>query len=173
MVNKILIFLILGLFSLPADSSSHANAAHSGPTMNHHQIDDRLATGGHFVGDGIGAIREQGVSVVIDLRDKPPAGQKETLADAGILWVNVPVVWRDPKPADFEQFREAMDRYKDEHVLVQCQANYRASAMTYLYRVAVDGVDEAEARTDLNVVWEPEGRWQKFIDGILEDSAGE
>jgi protein tyrosine phosphatase (PTP) superfamily phosphohydrolase (DUF442 family) len=140
--------------------------------MNHHRIDDRLATGGHFVGDGVAAIGKQGVKVVIDLRDKPPEGQKEKLAAAGIEWVNIPVVWKKPTPGDFDEFRKAMERYKNEHVLVQCQANYRASALTYLYRVAVDGVDEADARGDMNVVWEPDGRWAKYIDVILGDSAG-
>lgn len=142
--------------------------AHSGPTMNYHEIDDRLATGGHFVDGGLAAIRAKGIEVVIDLRDKPPGGQKEKLAEMGIEWINIPVVWKDPKAADFEAFSVAMSANKKKNVLVQCQANYRASAMTYMYRVKAEQVPEALARKDLNAVWEPDGRWREFIHGILE-----
>lgn len=142
--------------------------AHSGPTMNYHEIDERLATGGHFVDGGIAAIHDKGVEVVIDLRDKPPKDQKETLAKMGIEWINIPVVWKDPRRSDFERFSAELSRHKDRKVLVQCQANYRASAMTYLYRVAVEKLPDDVARKDLNAVWEPDGRWREFMDSILE-----
>ena len=141
----------------------------SAQTMNYHEINDRLVTGGHFVDDGLPSTRAEGITVVIDLRDRPPEGQAERLRGLGIEWVNVPVVWKDPRPEDFERFVEAMKAHEDERVLVQCQANYRASAMTYLYRVLVEGVPEELARRDLNAVWEPEGRWREYMDGIIEN----
>lgn len=141
---------------------------HAGPTMNYHMIDERLATGGHFTDGGLATIHERGVEIVIDLRDKPPSGQKEKLAELGIDWINIPVVWKDPKRRDFDDFSAAMSMNKGKNVLVQCQANYRASAMTYLYRVQVEKVSEEVARRDLNAVWEPEGRWRDFMNSILE-----
>ncbi len=156
-------FFAAGISTTPAQHG----AAHSGPTMNHHAVNERLQTGGHFVGDGLAELREQGIEVVIDLRDKPPAGQKDRLADAGIEWINIPVVWKSPQVIDFERFSAAMTEHKGRNVLVQCQANYRASAMTYLYRVSVENVPEAEARKDLNAIWTPEGRWQEYIQDIL------
>ena len=159
--------VFVALVGAGAAAQTHNDAAHAGPTMNHHAVNDQLVTGGHFVGEGLAEIGEQGVEVVIDLRDKPPKGQKEKLAAAGIEWVNVPVVWKSPLRQDFERFSAAMREHEGKKVLVQCQANYRASAMTYLYRVAVAGVPEAEARKDLNAIWEPEGRWQEYIEGIL------
>ena len=149
-----------------------AQMEHAGPTMNYHEIDARLATGGHFVDDGLEIVRDKGVKVVIDLRDKPPAGQKEKLAAEGIEWINVPVVWKDPKPEDFERFVEVMSQHDEAYVLVQCQANYRASAMTYLYRVLVTKAPEDAAREDLNAVWEPEGRWRDYMDSIIESHGG-
>ena len=59
-----------------------------------------------------------------------------------------------------------MQRHEDAHVLVQCQANYRASAMTYLYRVLEDGVPEAEARSSMSAIWTPEGRWARYLDDV-------
>ena len=145
-----------------------AHAQHDGPAMNFLRIDDRLATGGHFTDDGLAALKAQGIEVIIDLRDEPPDGQRERLEAQGIEWINVPVVWASPREADFAAFKEAMLAHEDDSVLVQCQANYRASAMTYLYRVLVDGVAEPEARKAMNAIWEPSGTWREFIDGLLE-----
>jgi protein tyrosine phosphatase (PTP) superfamily phosphohydrolase (DUF442 family) len=136
---------------------------------NYHRIDDRLVTGGHLVGDGLVELKAEGVSVVIDLRDQPPEGQREKLAEEGIEWINVPIVWNDPKAADFERFKEVMKAHQDDHVLVQCAANYRASAMTYLYRVVVGQTDEEIAAADLNAVWIPADenqQWSDYMDEI-------
>lgn len=174
MISRTSIPLLAGLLSLglsfasPADAQHDPDSAHQGPAMNFHRIDQRLATGGHFAGAGVNELAKQGVSLVIDLRDKPPAGQEKLLAAVGIRWINVPVVWAEPKLKDFEVFRELMAANEDESILVQCQANYRASAMTYLYRVTEGGVPEAEARKDLNLIWVPEGTWQAFIDEVLD-----
>ncbi len=161
------LFMVLGTALLPIASS----AQHEGPAMNFVRIDDRLATGGHLTDGGLETLRSDGVKVVIDLRDEPPDGQRERLAAQGIQWINVPVAWSSPKQSDFELFRAAMREHGGDNVLVQCQANYRASAMTYLYRVLEDGVPEAVARRAMNEVWEPSGTWKAFIDGLLESSA--
>ena len=157
-----LVLLFTGFASAQSDP-------HSGPVMNYHRIDDRLVTGGHLLDDGTAALKEQGVKVVIDLRDDSPAGEKERFAEQGIEWINVPVEWRDPKKADFDRFAEVMREHQDEHVLVQCQANYRASGMTYLYRVVVEKVPEDEAAADMRAVWNPDeyDTWREYIAEIL------
>ena len=116
--------------------------AHSGPAMNFHRISSKLATGGHFTGDGISALKDQGVSLVIDLRNEPPDDQAQRLEAADIRYINVPVVWKAPEAEDFATFARHMAENQGEHIFVQCQANYRASAMTYAYRVGKDGVPE-------------------------------
>jgi hypothetical protein len=73
--------------------------------------------------------------VVIYLRDTPPEGQEDKLAKMGTEWINIPVVWINPRKEDFALFSAAMAQYESKNVLVQCQANYHASATTYLYRV--------------------------------------
>ena len=161
--------LLTTLFALVTLLTSVAALAqHEGPAMNFIRIDDRLATGGHLTDGGLDALKADGVEVVIDLRDEPPEGHGERLAKQGIEWINVPVVWRSPEEKDFELFREAMKKHGSDNVFVQCQANYRASAMTYLYRVLEDGVPEAEARKAMNEIWEPSGTWEEYIGGLLE-----
>ena len=170
-MNKRLWLLPVAAALLTAcNESEHDDAAaHEGPMMNYVRVDDRLATGGHFVGDGISEVHAEGVEVVIDLRDEPPEGHRERIEAAGLAYVNIPVLWRAPERSDFESFREAMAEHSGKHVVVQCQANYRASAFTYMYRVLDGGVEEPEARAAMNEIWEPEGEWQSYIEGILED----
>ena len=171
-MTLITLSLALGLsVASPVGAQHEHDGAHHGPAMNFHRINPRLATSGHFTEDGVSVIAKQGVSLVIDLRDEPPTGQEQRLAAAGIRWINVPVVWAEPRHTDFEAFKRVMAEHKGESILVQCQANYRASAMTYLYRVTAEVVPELEARKDLNAIWTPEGTWQAFIDEIL-DSEG-
>ena len=171
-IAAILLCSSLGLiFASPVSAQHGHDGAHDGPAMNFHRINPRLGTGGHFTDDGVSALAEQGVTLVIDLRDKPPEGQEQRLAAAGIRWISVPVVWADPQHEDFEAFRRHMAENKDENILVQCQGNYRASAMTYLYRVTTERVPESEASADLNAIWTPEGTWRDFMDEVL-DSEG-
>ena len=164
-------FMALGTYlGIPVAAQDHGDMAHDGPAMNFFRVRPGLATGGHFTDDGIAALAKQGVSLVIDLRDRPPQGQEERLAAAGIRWINVPVVWEAPHRDDFEAFSRFMSENDGENVFVQCQANYRASAMTYLYRVTNEGELEPEARKALNAIWTPEGTWEAYIDEILESS---
>lgn len=176
MNSRILIPVLTFVLALGPCSASSVIAQddrgmeHHGPAMNFHRVSSQLATGGHFTDDGIMALAQQGVTLVIDLRDKPPEGQEARLAAAGIRWINVPVVWKSPQRAEFDEFSRHMSENKDENILVQCQANYRASAMTYMYRVKKEGVPEPEARGDLNAIWTPEGTWAGYIEEILETS---
>ena len=170
--NPILATLFTGLISVASGSAAaEGDRVHAGPVMNYHRIDERLVTGGHFVDDGLDALKAEGVTVVIDLRDKPPEGQQQSLAKQGMLWINVPIEWNDPEMVDFERFQQAMLTHEDDHVLVQCAANYRASAMTYLYRVVVVNVDEESAAEDLHAVWTPSEENQRWSDYLEEIKA--
>lgn len=155
---------LLGGYAADAQMS----AEHSGPVMNYHRVSERLVTGGHLLDGGTETLKEQGVKVVIDLRDEPPSGEKGRFAEQGIEWINIPVEWSDPRAADFERFSEIMREHQQDHVLVQCAGNYRASAMTYLYRVVVEDVPEKEAKKDLHAVWNPDENdtWHDYINDI-------
>jgi hypothetical protein len=63
-----------------------------------------------------------------------------------------------------------MQREPDRKTLLHCQVNYRASAFGFLYRVLYEDVSVAEAKADMNSVWQPNETWQKLIFGILEEN---
>jgi protein tyrosine phosphatase (PTP) superfamily phosphohydrolase (DUF442 family) len=162
--------VVVGLLALLSSGSAAAqkDSPHAGPVMNYHRVNDRLVTGGHLLDGGSADLKEQGVKVVIDLRDDSPSGEQERFAEQGIEWINIPVEWQDPKKSDFDRFSETMSKHQGDHVLVQCAGNYRASAMTYLYRVVVEKVPEAEATDDLHAVWDPNENdtWREYINDI-------
>lgn len=135
--------------------------------MNYHRIDESLATGGHFVGDGLDELADAGLQVVIDLRPEDADTRRKRVQERGIEFVHVPVSWEDPQPGDFDRFQKALAERSNKNVLVQCAANYRASAMTYLYRALVEGTPEAQARKDLTEVWSPNKRWRKYIAVVM------
>lgn len=150
---------------------------HAGPAMNYHRIDATLTTGGHFVGDGLAQLAKEGVEVVIDLRPEDADEHRASVEAAGLTYVHVPVSWTDPQIRDFKNFAESLRTHRDSHVLVQCAANYRASAMTYLYRSLVEATDRHDARGDMVAVWKPNRRWRQYIESVEsaaqpEDSAG-
>lgn len=139
---------------------------HKGPAMNFHVIDDKLSTGGHFVGDGLARLADEGLEVVIDLRPADAGPRRGRVVERGVEYVHVPVSWEDPQRSDFDDFAKALAQHRDKRVLVQCAANYRASAMTYLYRTLLGDVPEADARRDLETVWEPNRRWRRYIEDV-------
>ena len=46
---------------------------------------------------------------------------------------------------------------------VHCIANYRVTAFLYRYQRDVLGMDEKEARTEMEAVWQPTGVWAEFV----------
>jgi hypothetical protein len=56
-----------------------------------------------------------------------------------------------------------MEQLKEVPVHGHCIANYRVSAFFYRYRREVLGMDEAQARADMEQVWRPNGVWATFV----------
>lgn len=147
---------------------------------HYHAIDDHLSTSGQITVEQIEALQETGFELVINLAVADPERNRDEafrVAEAGIAYINIPVVWEAPTLADLRLFFDVMDARGDRRTLVHCFANYRASAFTYLYRTLRLGVDEARARQDLEVIWDDEARtqaawWVDFIDAARAEFAG-
>jgi protein tyrosine phosphatase (PTP) superfamily phosphohydrolase (DUF442 family) len=75
----------------------------------------------------------------------------------------VPETRQNPTDQDFEQFCVVLEQLKDVPVHVHCIANARVSAFFYRYRRDVLGMDEAQARAEMEVVWQPQGVWVDFV----------
>jgi len=140
---------------------------------NYHPISDVLTTGGQVGYDQVPLLRDAGFQTVINLAtasEEYNAMEGFHVSSSGLTYVQIPVVWGEPTLDDVEQFFNVMEANQGRKVYVHCVANMRGSAFSYLYRVLVDGVDETEARRDLNAVWDPaesSETWQKLIDDAL------
>lgn len=138
---------------------------------NYHRIDDALHTAGQVTPAQIPNLKDQGIAMVINLAvaDAERNGEEALrVAEQGIAYVQIPVAWENPTPADLDLFFAVMDARGGRPVLVHCFANYRASAFTYLYRTLRLGVPEAEARAGLDAVWseaafDENPQWRAFL----------
>ena len=83
-------------------------------------------------------------------------------------YVHIPVIWDSPQKSDLETFFRVMQENRDKKIYLHCEVNYRASSFLYLYRRKFLGVDEKQARQDLQWIWAPNPTWTKFIDDMSQ-----
>jgi len=132
-----------------------------------HRIDERITTSGQPSVDELASIAALGVRTVINLglHSHPKALPDEagSVAALGMTYVHIPVDFANPTEADFAAFVRAVAVSGDAKLHVHCIANYRVSAFFYRYRRDVLGMDAAQARADLEQVWQPDAVWTAFI----------
>ncbi|MEO0425281.1 MAG: protein tyrosine phosphatase family protein [Pseudomonadota bacterium] len=135
-----------------------------GEIHNYHEVDDSLSTGGHVMAPQVPELKEAGFELVVNLatvQEDHNASDGPRIAAEGIAYMHIPVPWSSPTLEDLDLFFAVMDARADRKTLVHCMANYRASAFVYLYRTLRMGVSEAEARPDLEVVWDADA-WREY-----------
>lgn len=86
----------------------------------------------------------------------------------GMDYVHIPVDFDRPTLADFEDFASVLNRNRNVRTLLHCQINLRASAFSFLYRVIYGGVSMADAKSDLDAIWQPDKVWYQFIVDVLK-----
>ncbi|MCZ6499796.1 MAG: protein tyrosine phosphatase family protein [Gammaproteobacteria bacterium] len=133
------------------------------PIKNYHVISERLGTGGTLSADAVGWLAVDGYQMIIDLRDEFDEIEANAALAEGTIYVHIPVSWHAPSDDELEAFLLVMAANPEKKILVHCSANYRASAMTYLYHVLELHTDPEEAMADVRAIWEPNETWQRFI----------
>lgn len=140
---------------------------------NYLYYDEKLSSSGMPKPEQLRSMAEAGVKVVINLATPTSEGaipnESELVNGLGMEYVNIPVDWKNPTHEDLDNFLNAMDQHKDEHVLVHCQANYRASGFVALYRVLRLGWKKEDAFQDMQKIWNPVEYpvWDMFIEENL------
>jgi len=134
---------------------------------NWHRLDDRMTTSGQPTEPQLADIHALGVRHIINLglhsHEKALPDEAASVSRLGITYIQIPVDFEKPTDRDFDQFCSAMEQLKEVPVHVHCIANYRVSAFFYRYRRDVLGMDEAQARGDMEQVWRPNGVWAAFV----------
>jgi protein tyrosine phosphatase (PTP) superfamily phosphohydrolase (DUF442 family) len=141
---------------------------------NYHQLTPMLHTAGYPTQQDLLALRAAGVTAVINLAvNSAPDGlpdEAARVAEMGMDYIHIPVVWANPTRHNLADFFDAMDSCRERATLVHCAKNMRVSVFIYLYRILQLGWTEESARPDLQKIWEPTGTWADFISKMLPES---
>jgi uncharacterized protein (TIGR01244 family) len=134
---------------------------------NWRRLDDRITTSGQPTEEQLADIRTLGVRHVVNLalhtHEKALPDEAASVSRLGMTYIHMPVDFQNPTEQDFQQFCAVMAELKDVPVHVHCIANYRVSAFFYRYRRDVLGVEQPEARAEMEAIWHPEGVWAAFV----------
>jgi hypothetical protein len=108
---------------------------------------------------------DPGIAINLGLHthEKALPDEAASVGRLGMTYIHIPVNFQNPTDEDFAKFCVAMEQLKAVPVHVHCIANYRVSAFFYRYRRDVLGMNEAEARAEMEQLWHPEGVWTTFI----------
>ena len=115
----------------------------------HRLLDDRTLVGGQIGPDDVAALKEQGVTLIINNRpDGEDVGQPEgedieaAAQAAGIDYRHVPIA-RGLGPSDIEAMREAINSVSEGKLFAFCRSGNR-SALAWAVARSEDGVPRAE-----------------------------
>ena len=139
--------------------------------INFRQYSDSFSSAGQPTLEQFQVIAEQGFEriVYIAFTNNPNALADEDLVvkGLGMEYMQVPVDFSNPLPDDFYAFADSMRRNTGKKTLLHCQVNARATAFSFLYRVTYEDVPVAEAKEDMNTVWQPNAVWRDFIFEVM------
>ncbi len=130
-------------------------------------IADKLATSGQPPASSLAVLSAEGFQAVIYLapntvQDAVPEEQ-DLLRQQGVEFVHIPIPFDAPSEAHLQAAFAALDRLSGKKTLVHCQVNFRASTVTFLYRVLRLHQDPALAWEAVTRVWVPQGPWRKLV----------
>ncbi len=130
-------------------------------------ISANLVTAGQPTAGALAKLKEQGFDAVIYLApttvSDAVADEKSIVEKQGLIWVNIPIQFQQPRAADFEQFVATVKSMAGKKILVHCQVNMRASSMVFLYRTIVNQESPEKAYESVIKVWSPSGVWKELI----------
>lgn len=150
-----------------------AAAEETGGIMNYVEYSGRFASAGQPTAEQLTELGEQGFERVVYIawtdNDNSLDAEDRLVKSLGMEYLHIPVEWTAPTASDFYLFAGAMQRAPEKKTLLHCQANYRASAFSFLYRVLYEDVPVAEAKRDMNAIWTPNETWRDLIFAVLDD----
>ena len=124
------------------------------------RLDARTTTSGRLEDADVARLAAIGVKHVINLAlDSHPealVSEGEKLAARGIGYTHIPVPFDAPNAAHFAAFQAALLACEAVPVHVHCIMNYRVAAFYYRLNRDYRGMDEAQARGQMEMQWAPD-----------------
>jgi len=138
---------------------------------NFRQYSATFASAGQPTADQLQAIADQGFERIVYIaftnNTNALPDEDQIVKGLGMEYMQVPVDFSNPLPDDFYAFADSMQRNTGKKTLLHCQVNARATAFSFLYRVLYEDVPVAEAKEDMNTVWQPNEVWRDFIFEVM------
>jgi protein tyrosine phosphatase (PTP) superfamily phosphohydrolase (DUF442 family) len=141
--------------------------------MNYREYSPGFSSAGQPTREQFELLKNEGFERVVYIAFANSKGaipdEDQVVKELGMHYAQVPVIWDAPTKADFDAFADVMQSAPEKKTLLHCQANYRASAFAFLYRVLYQDVPLAEAKSAMNTIWKPDGAWRDLIFEVLEE----
>ena len=138
---------------------------------NFRQYSATFASAGQPTADQLQAIADQGFERIVYIaftnNTNALPDEDQIVKGLGMEYMQVPVDFSNPLLDDFYAFADSMQRNTGKKTLLYCQVNARATAFSFLYRVLYEDVPIAEAKEDMNTVWQPNEVWRDFIFEVM------
>lgn len=137
MIETATLFFLLA--QAPAGS---AQASADQPIRAFLQVSPDFCTGGQPRMEQLAKLKAEGVKAVLNLRtpEEHRADEERAAAQAaGLQYFNIPVVYRDPKNEQVDEFLKITDDKQNRPIFIHCTAAIRVGAFWLIRRVVRDG----------------------------------
>jgi protein tyrosine phosphatase (PTP) superfamily phosphohydrolase (DUF442 family) len=139
--------------------------------VNYVAYSERFASAGQPTAAQLGALSDAGFERVVYIAFSTDGNalpnEDRLVRELGMDYVHIPVVWDAPEVDDFASFAAVMQSDPGKKTLLHCQVNMRATVFGFLYRVLYEDVPMADAKADMNRIWEPNATWRALIVDVL------
>src|SRR5262245_48201009 len=117
--------------------------------FNFTKVSDQFCTGGQPKLEGLDKLKAEGVKSILNLRtpgEHRAADEEAKAKELGLKYFNIPVVYRDPKDEQVDEFLKITDDPANRPVFIHCTAAIRVGAFWMIRRVVRDGwtIEKAE-----------------------------
>jgi protein tyrosine phosphatase (PTP) superfamily phosphohydrolase (DUF442 family) len=135
---------------------------------DYYQINEHLATSGQPTPEEFADIAQAGYQAIINLATSRStnalANEGIIVTDLEIVYVQIPVIWDNPKLQDIKTFFKIMHSFDGQKVWVHCAKNMRVSCFIYFWQKYILNLPEEQASYPMNQIWQPSGVWQTFVE---------
>lgn len=142
--------VILGFVSGP-HAQTEPKAFPNVNIKNFGQMDERYYRGGQPEKSDYQALKDLGVTTVVDLRNDSMDYEKPEVEALGMKYVNIPMsAWRTPRDSDVETFLKLLNDPATGTVYVHCKAGKHRTGLTAaVYRFTKYGWDYDKAYKEM------------------------
>lgn len=123
------------------------------PIRNFLRVNEQFCTGAQPRKEHLAQLKAEGIKAIINLR--PPsehrAAEEEAAAkELGLRYINIPVVFTDPKDEQVTQFLKVTDDPINRPAFIHCAGAVRVGAFWMIRRVLRDGwtIERAEEEAE-------------------------